>query len=123
MIPLPRIPHYPRNLNGNEHHDADVWAALANYTFMPGNTVGINYLFVHDAATQNVAGTFTAAHYIIDQNPASLTFGTLISVPASSTPSQTGAMHLHNIGVTADGVIGPITYKAEYDYQNINAAS
>ena len=71
---------------GNEHHDADVYAALANFTFMPGNTVGMNYLYVHDAAT----------------------FGA-------------GAVgHLHNIGITADGVIGPMNYKAEVDYQNIN---
>ena len=76
------------------HNDVDIYAALANYTFMPSNTIGVFYLFAHDGA--DVAG--------------SNFFGSLDPV------------NLHDIGIIADGVIGPVNYKAEVDYQNMNTS-
>jgi hypothetical protein len=71
----------PIVITGSEAHDADVWAALANYTFMPGNTAGVHYTYVRDRA--------------------------------SFSPAYLSA---HHIGITADGTIGMINYKSEFDY-------
>ena len=81
----------PGVLNGKEHQDVDVWAGLANYTWAPNNTVGAFYLFGHDGRT---------------------TLGGL--APGVSVA------RLNWVGLNADGALGPVTYKAEVDYQNIN---
>jgi hypothetical protein len=88
----------------DSHRDVDIYAVLANYTFMPNNTVGVFYLYGHDAANVGLAlnGSFT--------------------LPPAATDLNNGVVgYLHNVGVIADGVIGPANYKFEVDYQDISA--
>lgn len=84
----------PAVLNGNEHKDVDVWAALANYTWAPNNTAGLFYLYAHDGT--NVPGV------------------------ADNTGATMAVARLHWVGLSADGALGPVTYKAEVDYQDVN---
>ncbi len=79
-------------LTGAEHQDVDVYAALANYTFMENNTVGMYYLYGHDARdVPGVGGGISTVDRI------------------------------HWIGLVADGAVGPVNYKGEFVYQDINA--
>jgi len=79
----------------NTHKDVDVYAALANYTWMENNTVGVFYLYGHDAT--NVPG-------VLDRNG-----------------NAANVAKIHDLGMTMDGAIAGINYKGEVDYQNINA--
>ncbi|MGA2193326.1 MAG: hypothetical protein ABSG42_08145, partial [Nitrospirota bacterium] len=82
------IPGVPATVYVNSHHDVDAYAGLANFTFIPNNTVGVFYAWAHDPLTH---------------------------------PLGADVARLQDFGAIADGTIGPLSYKAEVDYQNINA--
>jgi len=77
-----------------KNNDADFYAMLANYTFMPGNTVGVNVTYVNDRKLLGPVGLVT---------------GWANDVTA------------YNIGLIADGAVSGINYKAEFDYIHENA--
>ncbi len=76
--------------NTNVHSGVDAYAALANYTWMPNNTVGINATYVRDN-------------------------GSLSNALASDK-----RIWATNLGVVADGAIANINYKGEFDWLHTN---
>ncbi|MHB8174582.1 MAG: hypothetical protein ACYDFU_09020, partial [Nitrospirota bacterium] len=74
----------------NAHSGVNAYAALANYTWMPNNTVGINATYVRDD-------------------------GSLSGAIASDK-----RIWATNLGIPLDGTIGMVTYKGEIDWLHTN---
>jgi len=84
---------------GNGHNDTNIYAVLANYTFMENNTVGVNFSYVSD---NNMGGVATA-------HPG-LTLGSGNDLFATNTM------------VTLDGSMGPLSYRGEFDWLFVHTA-
>ncbi len=79
------------------HSGAHAYAALANYTWMPNNTVGINVTYVRDhssldGALSSILGNIGNGHRI----------------------------WATNVGIPVDGTIGMVNYKGEFDWLYTN---
>ena len=79
------------------HSGAHAYAALANYTWMPNNTVGVNFTYVRD-------------HSSLDN-------AFVTSPPSGGTGHRIWAT---NVGIPVDGTIGMVTYKGEFDWLYTN---
>jgi len=74
-------------------NEANFYAVLANYTFMEGNTVGLNFTYVNDNNSLPVAG-FKGA-----------------------------AIHAYNTELVLDGNVAGVTYKGEVNWLYVNTAN
>ena len=72
------------------HSGARAYAALANYTWMPNNTVGVNFTYVRDHSSLDVVA-----------GPGHRIWAT-------------------NVGIPVDGTIGMVNYKGEFDWLYTN---
>lgn len=82
--------------------DFDFWAVLAAYTFMENNTASINLSYAHDNSKW-IGAFFTGA-----------------PMPGPNLNGvKSNNIRAFNLGVTADGAIAGLNYKAEVDYLHV----
>ena len=77
---------------GKVHSGARAYAALANYTWMPNNTVGVNFTYVRDHSSLDGFAAEGPGHRI----------------------------WATNVGIPIDGTIGIVNYKGEFDWLYTN---